>query len=381
MPLEDQFQTVVYYSDTGDIHAILQNRYIKSRKALNASLGIPESTGMKFFYVPGYYPLQKEDWIVEIGSKHRSPRLISRDGKDGGLMISQKTAAYILENYKEVIFSFEGGLGDYLDQADVVIACKEKYQNKGIKIVLDGSRIQGLGLLEGFNEAATPYNLDLKKSHTPTIEFLKINSLNANYKPEGKIGAYSTIAGLTTTAPRAKINIPEDDVKNARAIIQEKIGVEYDTIIALHTMSGNCNTKGILPGALPKLLSSILNKKGLYLLHFGGAGEEAALHKRIISLQGKLNWKQVFAVMSLCDGCICIDSAILHIAQHLNLPTVSFWGPTNAENILGTDPGVKTITTTLDCKGCNMYECRQSNCMENFEQKEIDRKIKKLIGK
>lgn len=377
--LGTQFQTIVYYGDTGDIHTILLNQYIKSRKSLNALIGIPESTGMKFFYVPGYYPLQKKDWIVEIGDKHKSPRLVSRSGEDGGMVLLQKEALYILENYKEVLFVFEGGLGDYLDQADVIISCREKYPNKKIKVAIDGSRSGALNLLKGFKNAATIHGSDPAKFHMPVIEFAKISQSRGNYKPGGKIGSYSYIAGLDKTAKKAKIDIPEEDLKNARAIIEERIGQKYKTIIALHTMSGNCNTKGILPGALPDLLSSLLNNKDLYLLHLGGHGEEAAHHERIISLQGKLNWEQVFAIISLCDGCVCIDSAILHIAQHLMIPTVSFWGPTDCENILGEDPGVEKITTTLDCRGCNLYECRQSNCMENFDKKEINRKIKKLL--
>lgn len=379
MGLGDQFQTIVYYEDTGDIREIFPNRYIKSRKALNGLLGLQESRGMKFFYAPGYYPLLKEDWIVKIGSENSVPRLVSRDGRDGGLLLAQKEAEYTLKHYKEIGFIFEGGMGDYLDQVDVMVACKEKYPDKKFKVLIDGTRIEALNFVDGFKNAVISAGQGPDMSNIPTIEFSKINSLCGNYLPDGKVGAYSLIAGLDKTAPRAKINIPEDIIFNAKAIIQEKIGVEYSTIIALHTMSGNCNTKGIPPGGLTKLLSSVLNNKGLHLLHLGGHGEEAAHHSRIISLQGKLNWQEVFAVMSLCDGCICIDSAILHVAQHLRLPTVSFWGPTDCANILGQDPGVESVTITLGCRNCNRYDCNHKNCMENLDQKEVNRKIKKMI--
>ncbi|MBA7562076.1 hypothetical protein ES708_03725 [subsurface metagenome] len=381
MGLNRQFNTIVYHSDTGVIKEILPNKYIKSRKALNNLLGLPESKEIKFFYVPGYFPLLKENWIVKIGSKNRVPRLISRDGRDGELLLAQKEAEYILQHYKEINFFFEGGLGDYIDQVDVMIACGKNHPGKKLRVSMDGTRVEALSLIEGFKNTVIFSSHGPGKSNTPVIKFSKINSLCANYLPDGKIGAYSLIAGLDKTAERNKIIVPADDLKNARAIIQKKIGQDYKTIIALHTMSGNCNTKGILPDRLPKLLTSILNNKDLWLLHFGGHGEEAAHHKRIISLQGKLNWKEVFAVMSLCDGCICIDSAILHIAQHLNLPTVSFWGPTDCNNILGADPGVESVTITLKCRNCNRYECNHKNCMENLDQKEVNRKIKKLLRK
>lgn len=379
MGLGEQFQTIIYYEDTGDIREILPNQYIKSRRALNDLLGLPESRGIKFFYMPGYYPLLKEEWIVKPGTKNKAPRLVSQDGKDGALVMAQKGAEHILKHYKEVLFVFEGGMGDYLDQADVMIACKQKYPEKKLKVALDGSRRSALNLIAGFADAVTAHGQDPKTTRGPSIEFKAINSLCGNYKPHGKIGAYSTIAGLETPAKRAKINIPENDINNARALIEEKIGKEYKTIIALHTMSGNCNTKGIRPETLPELLTALMDKKDLYLLHLGGHGEEIIKHKQFIPLQGKLNWPEVFAVMSLCDGCVCIDSAILHIAQHLNLPTVSFWGPTDVDNILGKDPGMESATIILDCKNCNRFDCNKKNCMENLDQKEINRKIKKML--
>ncbi|MDO9463796.1 MAG: glycosyltransferase family 9 protein [bacterium] len=379
MGIGDQFQTVVYYEDTGDIREILPNQYIKSRKSLNSLLGLPESRGIKFFYVPGYFPLMKENWKVKLGSNTRAPRLISQDGKDGVLLLSQKEAEYIFQHYKEICMVFEGGLGDYIDQADVVIACKKKYPEKKLLVEMDGSRKAALNLMDGFEMAASGTSATVGHNTKPTIEFSKINKMCGDYGAGGKIGVYSLIAGLDKTAERSKIKIPKNDQANARGIIQENIGKEYKTIIALHTMSGNCNTKGIPPAGVPDMLSSLLEDQDLYFLHIGGAGEETVKHEQIISLQGKLNWPEVFAAISLCDGCVCIDSAILHIAQHLGLPTVSLWGPTDCINILGNDSGVGAVTSTNNCAGCNQYECQQKDCMQHFNKKELNRKLKKLI--
>ena len=379
MGIGEQYQTVVYYEDTGDIREIFSNQYIKSRKALDSLLGLPESRGLKFFYVPGYFPLLKENWKVRLGSKTKAPRLISQDGTDGALFLMQKESDYIFQHYKDICFVFEGGMGDYLDQADVVIACKKKHPDKKLSVEMDGSRRAGLNLMVGFETAATGTSATVGKNSGPTIEFSKVNKMCGDYGAVGKIGIYSTVAGLDQAAERSKINISAKDQANTRAIIQENIGKDYKTIIALHTMSGNCNTKGILPAGIPDMLSSLLEDPDLYFLHLGGAGEETVRHDKIISLQGKLSWPEVFAVISLCSGCICIDSAILHIAQHLRVPTVSLWGPTDCINILGNNHGVEEVTSTNDCAGCNQYECNQKNCMQHLDRKELNRKLKKLL--
>jgi len=104
------------------------------------------------------------------------------------------------------------------------------------------------------------------------------------------------------------------------------------------------------------------------------------VHPQVVSLQGKLPWEKVIAVMACCDGCVCIDSAIMHIAQHLKIPTVSFWGPTLPEHILDADPGLETVITTAPCRGCGGYDCDHCDCMTRFDKKEINRQLKKLTA-
>ena len=379
MSLGDHFQTIIYYEDTGEIREIVPNQYIKSRKALNEVLGLPESRGLKFFYIQGSYTLMKEDWSVNLGNKRKAPALRSRDGKNAVLVIAKEEGKYIFKNYKEAIFVFEGGLGDYMDQADVIIACRKLHPRKKITVVMDKSRAKALSLMEGFEDINVVGNVGQVINRGPRIEFSKINALGGEYKPDGKVGIYSAISGMENTAPRAKIILSKGDKEYAQDFVKQKINSKGPVIIALHTMSGNTNTKSIKPEKVTELLSSLLKNEEIYFLHFGGAGEAAVEHPRIIPLQGELAWEKVFSIMSVCDKCVCIDSAILHIAQHLNLPTVSFWGPTAPINILGQNPGVSCVETTLDCKGCNAYDCNIGRCMDNFDKKAVTRILRGLM--
>jgi len=203
--------------------------------------------------------------------------------------------------------------------------------------------------------------------------------MGGNYPPGGKVGVYSAIAGLKKPAPRAPVTVPLALLEKANMILHDAGCKATDTLIALHTMSGNTNTKSIQPTAVPDLISPLLDAKGVHIVHLGGAGEAVVDHPRFISLQGALSWQEVFAVLACCNGCVCIDSAIMHIAQHLNIPTVSLWGPTSPAVILDDPPGVTCVVSTMPCAGCGRYECDRGGCMTKFNKLTVKTKLKKLL--
>lgn len=380
MALGSQFNTIIYFSDTGDIFDILPNRYIKSRRDLNSLMAMPDSVGMKFFYVPGYFPIDKKDWVVKLPSGLRAPRLVTRDGIDSALLLASQESKFIIDNYDKVLFEFEGGMGDYLDEADVVLQLSRLDPLKKIMVLMDPSRIDAIRLIHGFENIKMFGRRDQIAGKPPSIKFNRINDLCGNYLPDGKIGAYSKISGLDSPAYRSPVIIPESAQENILEKAQGYIGNKYDYFFVLHTMSGNTNAKSIRPEDVVDLLNPLIKNKNIFFFHLGGSGEEVIKHDRIVSLQGKLSWVEVFALTSLALGCICIDSALMHIAQHCNTPCVSFWGPTEPCNILGSDPGVTAISTSMSCAGCNKYDCAQSSCMRTFNKSLIRRHLKKLIG-
>lgn len=381
MGIDTQFQTIVYEGPSGKIHSVLMNTYIKSRKALNAILNVESSPTLKFFYFPYAFPVLKDNFRVAVSAQAKAPCLVTLDGQDPAQVFLRHEAVKIYEHYKKIIFFFEGGLGDYLDQADVLIEVRKSYPDKKIKIVIPHrSRLQALEMFDGFDSFEFLGPGDPQLGQTVEISFSQISMLQG-YAPSGKVGAYSAIAGISPVAKRAKVIIPLREREKAIKLVSFMYPLRKKIFIALHTISGNTNTKSISNDQLPGLLSLLLKNEDFIFLHFGGAGEEPLDHPAFISLQGSLNWVEVFATMSLCSACICIDSAILHIAQHLVLPTLSFWGPTDPFNILGDDQGVTPVLTTAPCRGCNSYICTDPYCMASFNLKELELKLKDLQKK
>lgn len=380
MPLDNNFQTILYYSDTGDIREILPNQYIKSRKHLNRFIGMQESTGISFFYLLGNYPIDPKDYIIQLPTKTRPPKLLTIDGKDPGLNFFRDAARWTIQNNDKIVISFEGGMGDYLVQADTVIQLHKEYPEKMFYVSIEHSnRSKVLGSLGGWDGIGFLNPENPAVSRAGRLDMKNINRVQG-YAPIGKIGVYSGLCGLSRPAPRAALIVKAEDKNEALALISNYTKTKHPFVIILHTMSGNCNAKSIKNDVALKLLAPILDMKNILILHIGGAGERPIDHPKIKSLQGTLPWDKVVSIMSVANACFCIDSGILHIAQHLLLPTISFWGPTDPVNILGMDPGVNIIISSSTCAGCDLWMCTKDECMRNFNPEMITSMMAKIRG-
>jgi len=286
---------------------------------------------------------------------------------------------WILAHYGKILFEFEGGMGDYMDQADALLALQTEYPAKHFSISLRPERYAALKYLADFDALKFRAPKQKSSSRLPSLSFSSIGRMGGNYPPGGKVGVYSAIVGLAAPAPRAPVTVPLAVLEKANVLLHAAGCKATDTLIALHTMSGNTNTKSIDPAAVPDLLAPLLETKGVRIIHLGGAGERVVDHPRFISLQGRLSWQEVFAVLACCNGCVCIDSAIMHIAQHLNVPTVSLWGPTSPLVILDDPPGVTCVVSTVPCAGCGRYECDRGGCMTKFNRRSLNSKLLALL--
>ena len=380
MGIYEQFQTIVYDPVSGGIVKVLPNQYIKSRKKLEQLVAPRPTRRHFFFYLHTPTPVDPASFSVRIGVAGKPPTLVTPDGMDATLSLFSKEALFNLSRYKAILFKFEGGMGDYLDQADTVVAVQKEYPHIKMSALIDFTRSRALRLLEGFEEVKILTSKEYIRGRSATIDFARITRVSAHYPVGGKVGVYSLIAGLDHPAVRAKFCLSPASLEEADLIIDKACGRAHGKLIALHTMSGNTNTKSIKPANALKIITPLLKNQDLIFLHLGGAGEEAIDHPQVISLQGKLPWEKVVAVMACCDGCVCIDSAIMHIAQHLGIPTVSLWGPTTPQHILAEDPGVETVVTTAPCAGCDQYNCDHCDCMTRFDKKDLNRKLRKLGG-
>ncbi len=378
--LDAQFQTIIYDSLSGEIVEIRPNQYIKSRRALNLLLRDTTPLSIKFFYYHTAMPLVKSSYRVVIDPVKKRPGLVSISGKDPFLLILQQESERKLSKYKSILFLFEGGMGDYCDQADVVIKARALFPKvKFIVSLAHTNRSPALELLRGWDDIKVIGNDISSVRGSAVIDFTKINRV-PEYAPIGKVGIYSMISGLPGAAGRNSFSLPERLIESGTELLEMAAPFPAKHKICIHTVSGNTNTKSLAAEDFLKIFRPQLDRKDIVFYQLGGSGEERVDHPHVVSFQGKLNWQDVVSVLFSSSACVCIDSAILHLAQHMPVPVLSLWGPTDPVNILGSKSGVVSFSSTANCRGCNRWECDETICMQSFDVPEVRKMLILLLG-
>ncbi|MDP1726786.1 MAG: glycosyltransferase family 9 protein [Bacteroidota bacterium] len=121
------------------------------------------------------------------------------------------------------------------------------------------------------------------------------------------------------------------------------------------------------------------------------APEFVSQKNRIINIAGAGDFNAYYKFLQ--EECICmisIDSAPLHIAKRLGIPTLSIWGPTNPNHYLKIEPYEKerhlVIYQQVACSPCihrhETLPCHGNNlCMKNLDGGMILSKLETLLRK
>lgn len=377
--LSEPFQTIIYEPRTGEIVSIRPGQYISSRKKLDRLVPGHKPGALRFMYLKNIIPIKKEDFKVVIQDPKTPPKLQTNDEKDSTLTFFRYQAEMILAGYRQIELCYEGGMGDYMDQADVTAQLIHDYPDNKFFLIARQDRMNAIRFMKGMEGATVIEDTARTRSRRARIKFSGINDMGGHYPEGGKVGVYSAIAGYKETVKRRKIKVPEAVMADVISRLRSLGISSKETLIAVHTISGKNNAKTLNTRKAKSILERIGQRHEARFLQVGGAGEESIEGESIINLQGTLNWQEVFGVLSLCRGCLCIDSAIMHIAQHLNIPTLALWGPTTPLNILDRDSGVNHITPRVECAGCGRYECEDNLCLLTIDTEEVAGKAKELF--
>lgn len=122
----------------------------------------------------------------------------------------------------------------------------------------------------------------------------------------------------------------------------------------------------------------------------GGAGE-AALARELkdnvnvdaIDLAGKLNIKELAALIDRCDLFITNDTGPMHIAAVLRRPLVAIFGP---GHIMRYDPRkvsdkAEVVYNKVECAPCNRKACDSMLCLKGISAAEVISAALRLLGK
>ncbi|MBA7670427.1 hypothetical protein ES703_78573 [subsurface metagenome] len=373
------YQTIIYHKPTGAILKVAPNQYISSKRHLANLVHRPHWKDVSFIYFP--FPLE-----IDLG-KHRvsqpsfpgPPYLTDASGSNLLVLALYASSKKLLIESKTILYSFEGGLGDYINEANVISYILSQHPDKAIYVSGTSDRFKLISCFPGFERVTFSTRAKCIAARMPSVDFTRISSFNYNYPPFGKRGVYASLAGMDPAFPQAKLSLPKESLEWAEQQWLKLPGKKTQLRISLHTRSGEPNAK-TWPWKYTRELVDLLRAKysGCFAL-FGGHGQESVEAKDTINGVGTYDWVQVASLLKTSHLVICIDSAIMHIGHHLDIPTLSLWGPTAASYILAKNHGTPVIESKVECHPCGNYGCRKGDCMQSITPAQVLKKAATII--
>ncbi len=109
---------------------------------------------------------------------------------------------------------------------------------------------------------------------------------------------------------------------------------------------------------------------------------QSVLPGKPINLCGSLTLRELAAILNDSSLVLCSDSGIMHLANELNAPVVSIFGPTDERKYAKSSAHTKVIRKRLDCTPCELARCRfeRQHCMEDIAPAEVIRACEELLS-
>lgn len=211
--------------------------------------------------------------------------------------------------------------------------------------------------------------------------------------------AVTSYATLLTPAerlllpPGPVLTLTEDDRLQVASVLGESPG----PIIALHP--GGEGFRGMKRWPLPRflVLARALQRRYAARIVVLGGNDEQELARRLVagvqeahSLAGRLNLGQTLALLERCMLFVGNDSAPMHMAAALGVPTVGIFGPTNPTNFRPRGPRVRVVRSDLACSPCFNFvgsqpvwggsRCRVPSCLHALSTQAVLDAVEELLG-
>ncbi|MXZ75938.1 MAG: glycosyltransferase family 9 protein [Gemmatimonadetes bacterium] len=190
---------------------------------------------------------------------------------------------------------------------------------------------------------------------------------------------------IPVAVDRPRVAIPGTANEKADAWLREHAR-DARAVIGLNP-GGGWAIKRWPPEFFGRLADALIDEYGVHVLILWGPGEDGlvaqvtgAMRNRPLVLP-ETTLAELGAYLERCGLLVSNDSAPMHMAAALNVPTVGIFGPTDprAQGPWGDGHGV-VRKESVDCLGCNRTRCPIGNiCMTTLEPGELLEKIRAYI--
>lgn len=172
---------------------------------------------------------------------------------------------------------------------------------------------------------------------------------------------------------RERQSFLEVDLASQQRVQQllRSFGIESSDSFVVVNPGGNWDLKRWPQGNFTQLIDQILQEFQMKVILTGSQNDTALAQKIIFSLKrkpvdltGKVNLKELIALMKMAGLVISADSGPLHIASSVGTKTIGLFGPTSPDI---TGPRGKGLSQILRFDvGCNRMPCYYLDCPQNI---------------
>lgn len=214
---------------------------------------------------------------------------------------------------------------------------------------------------------------------------IKEPDFGEKYELEYDIDTVRTL-GVNVIDKNIDFFIDKDSFKNVDKILKENNIKEDDTLIGIHP--GGQPSRRWPISYFAEVLDS-LYKEIKFRCIITGINSEKNLAKKILKLSkvpiidlvGKLNIRELGAIIKRFNLYITNDTANMHIAAILNTPLIAIFGPGDIKRYDPRNISEKAVVfyRKVSCSPCNNYRCKSIMCLKMIKPKEIIEESIKIL--
>lgn len=177
-----------------------------------------------------------------------------------------------------------------------------------------------------------------------------------------------------------RISVPEHRMKKADVIFKAVRIPKNKPLVAVHPFSLWQYKEWPNP-QMAALLDHIQARYGCSVVVTGAPNESARANKLIqicthkpFNLAGKTSIGELSAVLKKCDLFLGVDTAALHMAAAVGVPTVGIFGPSSWINWAPREENHLTVQKRLPCQPCSQKGCdgsEKSRCLDELTAREV----------
>ena len=186
------------------------------------------------------------------------------------------------------------------------------------------------------------------------------------------------------SAPKVALHVPEEDHREVR----ERLGLDRSD-------QGKTPLVAVAPGAAygPKrwredgfaeVCTNLIKQYGAKIVLVGDENDRRparAVREKIAAdgiddLCGQTDLVRLAAVLRECALAVVNDSAVMHMASYLDIPTLAVFGPTDPRLYGPWSTVSAVVQDNKNCPGCRSGSAREHTCMRDVPAETVLRRIR-----